>query len=609
MDNVAKIINWGHWFSFVNILFVLIISSRYLLAAEWPSSFLGQAYLIISWLGHFSFLTFAFYLIFIFPISFLVPFERVLRLIAVFASTAGLTLLLLDSQSFNLFRFHLNPLTWQYLFNDDNPQTANLLFVAIPFLFLVQLTASELVWRKLKPLYLTRIGPKFAILFFVCFLFTHLVNIWADATFYRPITMQNANFPLSYPMTAKSFLIKQGWLDEAEVKAHQHEVKTDGRTIKYPLREVTLNSDHAQLNVVMIVVDALRADMLNADVMPSLNQLATLSTQYKQHFSTGNDADFGLYGLFYGIPSRYWPDVKSGQLAPVLLTSLEKAGYQIGLFSGVNSDVTRLLAKQAEAAYIADKPSLAADQRAIKEWQTWFSNTQDKSKFSLIHLTSVADMQVPANYQSRFSTPADANTDTNLAQAVLDASPFDENHPLFRRYKNIVSYTDILLASVFEQVAANNGLENTVILVTGSHGQEFNDRNTNQWGSHSSYAWPQTQVPLVIYWPQQPGAIIDQDTSHNDIVPTLIEQLKLSDTPSRYFSTGKNLTAPLKRNYVLLGDERNYVVYLPDQIIELNDKGDAHVLDRNYRPLANVEPDVSVLMQVLNDLRRFYPAQ
>ncbi|WP_233072374.1 DUF3413 domain-containing protein [Motilimonas eburnea] len=609
MDNVAKIINWGHWFSFVNILFVLIISSRYLLAAEWPSSLLGQAYLIISWLGHFSFLTFAFYLIFIFPISFLVPFERVLRLIAVLASTAGLTLLLLDSQSFNLFRFHLNPLTWQYLFNDDNPQTANLLFVAIPFLFLVQLTTSELVWRKLKPLYLTRIGPKFAILFFVCFLFTHLINIWADATFYRPITMQNANFPLSYPMTAKSFLIKQGWIDEAEVKAHQNDAKLSGRTIKYPLREVTLDPQHQQLNVVMVVVDALRADMLQPDIMPSLSQLAAISTQYHHHFSAGNDAEFGLFGLLYGIPSRYWPDIKSNQLAPVLLTSLHQAGYQIGVFSGTDLGISPLLNSHADPVYVAEQSGLEADHSVIDAWKTWYLNQSQVPKFSLVHLTSVADMQVPTGYQSRFSDTANADDDGNLADAMLNSNQFDDNHPLFRRYKNTVSYTDILLARIVEQVAANQGLDNTLILVTGSHGQEFNDRNTNQWGSHTSYAWPQTQVPMVIYQPLQPSGIVEQDTSHNDIVPTLMEQLNLTDTPSRYFSTGKNLAEPIKRSYVLLGDEREYVVYQPEQIIELNDKGDAHVLDRNYRPVPNVEPDVSVLMQVLNDLRRFYPAQ
>lgn len=48
---------------------------------------------------------------------------------------------------------------------------------------------------------------------FIAFIASHVVYIWADANFYRPITMQRANLPLSYPMTARRFLEKHGLLD------------------------------------------------------------------------------------------------------------------------------------------------------------------------------------------------------------------------------------------------------------------------------------------------------------------------------------------------------------------------------------------------------------
>ncbi len=48
---------------------------------------------------------------------------------------------------------------------------------------------------------------------FFLFISSHLIYIWADANFYRPITMQRANLPLSYPMTARRFLEKHGLLD------------------------------------------------------------------------------------------------------------------------------------------------------------------------------------------------------------------------------------------------------------------------------------------------------------------------------------------------------------------------------------------------------------
>ena len=44
--------------TFFNILLALVISGRYILANPWPETQLGVAYLILSWLGHFSFVGF-----------------------------------------------------------------------------------------------------------------------------------------------------------------------------------------------------------------------------------------------------------------------------------------------------------------------------------------------------------------------------------------------------------------------------------------------------------------------------------------------------------------------------------------------------------------------
>lgn len=61
-------------------------------------------------------------------------------------------------------------------------------------------------WQKLRSLTRRRhYARPVARFFFISFISSHLVYIWADANFYRPITMQRANLPLSYPMTARRF--------------------------------------------------------------------------------------------------------------------------------------------------------------------------------------------------------------------------------------------------------------------------------------------------------------------------------------------------------------------------------------------------------------------
>ena len=44
----------------------------------------------------------------------------------------------------------------------------------------------------------------------------HGIHAWADASYYRPITSLSRHLPLYYPLTAKRFLQKKGWVDLAE---------------------------------------------------------------------------------------------------------------------------------------------------------------------------------------------------------------------------------------------------------------------------------------------------------------------------------------------------------------------------------------------------------
>ena len=57
-DNVSRLIGWGHWLVFANVLLAMAVSSRYLLITGWPDTLLGVGYMLVSWVGHFAFLTF-----------------------------------------------------------------------------------------------------------------------------------------------------------------------------------------------------------------------------------------------------------------------------------------------------------------------------------------------------------------------------------------------------------------------------------------------------------------------------------------------------------------------------------------------------------------------
>ena len=68
---------------------------------------------------------------------------------------------------------------------------------------------------------------------------------------------------------------------------------------------------------VMIVVDSLRFDMLNDDVMPATSAWARDATRFEHHYSTGNGTRFGIFGLMYGLPGGYWHAALAERRGPV----------------------------------------------------------------------------------------------------------------------------------------------------------------------------------------------------------------------------------------------------------------------------------------------------
>ena len=115
---------------------------------------------------------------------------------------------------------------------------------------------------------------------------------------YRPITMQRSNFPLSYPMTARTFLEKQGFIN-AEIYSQrlEQEGRLDALKLDYPKKDLQFEQVENKPNILVITVSGLRYDALTSEKMPKLFEFATSSTQFTNHYSSGNTNNAGLSRL------------------------------------------------------------------------------------------------------------------------------------------------------------------------------------------------------------------------------------------------------------------------------------------------------------------------
>ncbi|MFU2059670.1 DUF3413 domain-containing protein [Avibacterium volantium] len=568
-ENTSRKIAWGHWFAFFNILWAIVIGARYAFLIDWPDTLFGKLYFFISLLGHFSFIVFALYLLIIFPLSFIVKNNRTFRGLSVILTTIGATLLLVDTEVFARFNFHLSSLVWNLLVNPDNGELSRnwqLFFVPMPIILLIQMLFSRWSWEKLRSLerqkWLKGVG-----VFFVCtFIATHLIYAWADAFIYRPITMQKSNFPLSYPMTARSFLEKHGFLDKDQYsQTLEQEGRPEALKIDYPKSPLHFTPVKPS-NILMITVSGLRYDAVSADKMPKLSAFAEQATQYLNHYSTGNNNNTALTGLFYGLTANYTDSLLSNKTPSVLINALkqEKSAYQLGLFASDGFHASLLSQNVFNQQKLDHK--VRSNQASVQQWQNWYAKRHsEKPYFSYLSL----------------AIPKDLN-ETGYALQLNEL--------------------DGLLDSVLSQVDR----QNTLILITAEEGYHFKPLSEKQQSNY--FAPEQIQVPLIIAWQGLAQGQVEKLTSHTDILPALMKHLFGVQNPASDYAQGVDLFNPaLRRTWVQAGNYRwNVIITANGTQYHLDRRGNYQKYDRTYEKASSRTPPLGLFLEVFNQDSAFF---
>ena len=574
-EKVSQMVSWGHWFALFNILLSLVIGSRYLFIADWPTTLAGRIYSYVSIIGHFSFLVFATYLLILFPMTFIVGSQRLMRFLSVILATAGMTLLLIDSEVFTRFHLHLNPIVWQLVINPDENEMARdwqLMFISVPVILLLELVFATWSWQKLRSLTRRRrFARPLAAFLFIAFIASHVVYIWADANFYRPITMQRANLPLSYPMTARRFLEKHGLLDAQEYQRRLIEQgNPDAVSVQYPLSELRYRDMGTGQNVLLITVDGLNYSRFEKQ-MPALAGFAEQNISFTRHMSSGNTTDNGIFGLFYGISPSYMDGILSTRTPAALITALNQQGYQLGLFS--SDGFTSPLYRQALLSDFS-MPSVRtqSDEQTATQWINWLGRyaQEDNRWFSWVSFNGT-------------------NIDDSNQQAFA------------RKYSRAAGNVDDQINRVLNALRDSGKLDNTVVIITAGRGIPLSEEEETFDWSHGHL-----QVPLVIHWPGTPAQRINALTDHTDLMTTLMQRLLHVSTPASEYSQGQDLFNPQRRHYwVTAADNDTLAITTPKKTLVLNNNGKYRTYNLRGERVKDEKPQLSLLLQVLTDEKRF----
>ncbi|MQX52733.1 DUF3413 domain-containing protein [Alcanivorax sediminis] len=537
--------------------------------------------------------------------------RRIEQVLAALLLSLLTILLLVDSQIYGMYGFHLNGFVWNLVTTPGGiesmggSKSTSLVVVAI-CLLVVALQGGLLLLTRSRSVP----GLGYAVLLLMlCMVGERAVYGFSHLKGYRPVLMAAQSVPFYQPTTFRR-LAEHWGIEMARSTELQAEVK--GR-LHYPLNPVQEGADAGRPNVMILVAESLRWDMLTPEIMPHLWAFAEQhGTRFTNHLSGGNGTRMGIFSLFYGLPGNYWFSILDERKSPVLMDQLQAENYRFGLFTSANFsypefDRTVFVNVPEESMVSDDKDEgWKRDRRNVARLLDWMdANPADQPFMGFMFFESAhARYYFPEESVIR----EDYLPDLNYATMDLE----EDMEGIFNRYINASHHLDQQLGRVLNVLEESGTLDNTVVVITGDHGEEFMENG--RWGHNSEFHHEQIHVPLVVAVPGREPAVVTRPTSHLDVMPTLLPLLGVIN-PATDYSIGTSLFAARRdQPYRLVASwdalayvGSGYKVAMPLKAGGLSEMTISTVDDQPPDDDAVVLGRLSnALASVLKDISRFY---
>lgn len=603
-----RLLRWWGWLLLTTLLLLLLITARYFAVVDLdarPASLLFRATMLVA---HFSTMA-AVSLLPAFAVALLWPRPRVVIPLGVSFAAAVIAVVLVDTQVYQLYRFHINAGVLNLLFGGAARETfvfSGAMYVHAALVAAVILTvfglASRWFWRRVAASKRLQAIPLATAGVLVGALITfHALHIWADAVGYEPFLEQTEVLPMRYAATAKRLLRARG-VDLDAMRVLHGEEGRGARELSYPLQPLTCHAPETLPNIVVIVIDSWRFDALDAQVTPNIEMFARRSARFLDHYSGGNATRIGLFSLFYSIPGTYWHRVLTERQGPVLIEQLSRLDYDVQVFRSAplySPEFDRTIFAQVEAVRLRSNgtSSAAWDRDLTNDFVHYLGSRPAAAPFfALLFYDAPHSFDHPEDYPIPFEP---AVTHVNYLKLHRGTDPL----PLFNRYRNSLHYVDSLVGEALTALKSRGLLENSVVIVTGDHGQEFNDNGQNYWGHASNFTRFQTGVPLLLHAPGLAPKVYRHRTTHFDVMPTVMRNYLGCADPFPTYSVGHSLFEPGGREIIVMSEYADFAIMHGNRTAVVREHG-MEVRDEDYLEI-DIRPTPEVIAVALEQKVRF----
>jgi membrane-anchored protein YejM (alkaline phosphatase superfamily) len=523
---------------------------------------------------------------------------------------AALCYFVIDGIVYRVAKAHIDAFWLQYLLTTFDGLGIGLAQLATGVLALAASLALELlllrVARRIRRpgLWSAGLGAS-CVVAFVATQAIHIVAYEVSDTRFTSVTPQ---LPFYYPIRSHRNALKYG-ARLALVHASDADETGAGTSLHYPLGDaacgVRANPRHE--NVVVLLLESWRADTMDSVTTPRLFAFAKDASTFEDHFSSGNSTPSGVFPIFYGIHSTYWKAVKANNVRihnPVLIDALQQNGYAFGIFA--KSNFTEHKIKETVFRDIPVEESFRGttpheNDRDMTERLLAFMRTQQAAGKPFFGFAFYKSTHYHYDYPAESAPFAPARK-----LNVVQASAQDDPTPMLNDYRNAVHYVDELIGDLLQRMRADGLLENTIVIVTSDHGEEFNDVHDNTWMHGGDFTRFQTRVPLIVYAPGNAGRRVSTPTSAVDIVPTILQEALHCGWNAPQYSNGVNLFGPLPaRRPIVVASYIHHALILDDKVFVVWPMY-VQRYDLDGRKNVTGWPDAQISRMAMEEITRFY---
>ena len=305
----------------------------------------------------------------------------------------------------------------------------------------------------------------------------------------------------------------------------------------YGHREARPGVTQDRPDIYILMLESLRQDAIQPAHAPFLSRFRDEECQkLGKTWASSNSTPLSWYGLFNGVLPITWSRARA-KLAetntcqtPSFVEILSAEDYHMGVhvvcdlsyrnLGSLSFGTDRTMFQTFVDAPIGDtswgKYHDEIPQREREAFEAVLTSVSSNPAGGNFHFIALDSTHYGYHWPEDFELPYKEFYD----QSTVPAFPDEEEIDLIKkRYYNSLGWVDFQIGEFVAQLKKQGRYENSLIIITGDHGEEFYENGS--WFHSSSLLPAQTQVPLFIKWPKGVGAPEHPSASHLDLVPTL----------------------------------------------------------------------------------------